>query len=180
MEQKYRKTIIERDKEKVANINSLEKLPKKRIRLETENIYKFYRIKKQKTHLPDVSELNSKQSNIIWPKIRSNIENFDLIKNFEDQTSPEHLKRMICTVCSRASFLNNNLVSKYLHNIDYIKKHKEVLLIPISNNTYNMTEFIYNHDFEQLNGLMLNRKGFINENKLINSINHVFKMVIYN
>ena len=41
-----------------------------------------------------------------------------------------------------------------------------------------MTEFIYNDDYEQLNGMMLNKKGFIQENKLINSINNLFKMLI--
>ena len=135
-----------------------------------------YRINYRNSQKRKANPLNYTVPNI-WPKIRTNIENFNLIKNFEDQTSPTNLRRLICTVCSRACIINSNLVSKHLFNIDYLKRHKDNLHLLVTNDKCNLTEFIYDDDYHQLNGIMLNQKGFVQQNKLINTVNHLFKMV---
>ena len=56
----------------------------------------------------------------IWPKIRTNMDNYKLILDFENKTDPNKLSKFTCTICSRVPIVNNTKVDQHLYSIKYL------------------------------------------------------------
>ena len=114
------------------------------------------------TSANDLNDSNLDQNinnKFIWPKIRSNLDNYKLIYDFENKTDPNKLFKFTCTICSRVPIVNNTKVEQHLYSIKYLMDFKHILKNRLNSNFYN-ENFIFNSEFQQLSGMILNKNGF--------------------
>jgi hypothetical protein len=111
----------------------------------------------------------------IWPKIRSNMDNYKLIFNFENKTDPNNLYKFTCTICSRVPIVNNTKVEQHLYSITYLTDFKQILQNRLNSN-YCKENFIFNSVFQKLNGMILNKNGF---NSKSNKVSVLFVNPLY-
>ena len=87
------------------------------------------------------------------------MDNYRLIFDFENKTDPNKLSKFTCTICSRVPIVNNTKVEKHLYSIAYLTNCKQILKNHLISN-YCSENFIFNSDFQKLNGMILNKNGF--------------------
>jgi hypothetical protein len=54
----------------------------------------------------------------IWPKIRTHMDNYRLIFDFENKTDPNKFSKFTCTICSRVPIVNNTKVEQHKHGFE--------------------------------------------------------------
>ena len=106
------------------------------------------------------SNLDKRFNNkFIWLKIRTHMDNYRLIFDFENKTDPNKLSKFTCTICSRVPIVNNTKLEQHLYSIAYLTNFKQILKNRLNSNYCN-ENFIFNSDFQKLNGMILNKNGF--------------------
>ena len=107
---------------------------------------------------------NEIETNKLWPYSLNRLEELNLLKEYYLNTDYKYINKYICCVCSRFYLLKNNSLKT---NYNILVKNRNLLH---KNRLYDIiqeNEFNYNN-FQELNDLILNKKGLYEEDKTVN------------